>query len=318
MSVIKSRKYTKVLMFLATVMFAQLSLADVVPAASDTKQGFDWVFKNQKNGAISAKTYTKYREKMLQPTYGNDSVDTKKTIEETIKRRAGAVNGGGGDHYTLDYLVTATQHVYPFLKSLENKDKLPVGIAEKFLASVDPSRIYSSDSDVYESCDGSASGRTVEACYNADYDFFVLSRSRYPLQTNSKAEEDLKNKLIMHEQFRRMGYEGDEYELTRLIDSLFVVYNPLKITFYQKTENEDGSSSFVLPRAIVGQDDYSIYVKDSRELHTLCRQLGFQTSLDVSMAAAKDGSACMSIDSDRKRFVAIPCDKVVYSFSCHN
>lgn len=128
----------------------------------------------------------------------------------------GGEDSGGGDSYTLDFISVAVNQVYPWLK--ENGSKLnPQVDASVFLSHVDPTRVLSKNK-VYESCDDSKRGREVEICYNGVKDLFYISRNKYPLNSS-----DLKLKigLVSHEIFRRMGIEGNNYEVTRQFGALF-------------------------------------------------------------------------------------------------
>jgi len=124
---------------------------------------------------------------------------------------AGGGGTGGGDLYVVDFVTTATQTIYPWLKAHGNSLKPKVN-ATDFLMAMDPRGIVSA-SHVFESCDGSRTGREVDACYNADKDQITLSRTRYPINSDSPD----KLKLIAHEVFRKMRIEGDQYEIVRQI-----------------------------------------------------------------------------------------------------
>ncbi len=119
-------------------------------------------------------------------------------------------SSGGGDEYTLDFIKTATQVVYPWL--MENGKTLsPAVDANAFLLATSPKDISSIDK-VYESCDGSDTGREVEACYSGTSGKIYLSLSRYVV---SAKPTPAKIGLVSHEIFRKMGIEGDGYEITK-------------------------------------------------------------------------------------------------------
>ncbi len=123
--------------------------------------------------------------------------------------QAGSGTSGGGDAYTLDFVQTATQFVYPWL--VQNGAKLlPPVDPSTFLLSINPASIETLDR-VYESCDETNSGREVQACYNSNTGKTYLSRNNYPVNSNSPSKVG----LVAHEIFRKMGIEGDGYEITK-------------------------------------------------------------------------------------------------------
>ena len=121
---------------------------------------------------------------------------------------------GGGDEYTMDFIRVATQIIYPWLVINGSKLSPKVDSAD-FLLAINPKKVASID-HVFESCDGSSMGREVEACYDAKSELTNLSRTRYPLKSDSLA----KFGLVSHEVFRKMGIEGDKYEVSRQISLL--------------------------------------------------------------------------------------------------
>lgn len=131
------------------------------------------------------------------------------TVPSFAKGKMGAGSSGGGDSYVLDFVKTATQEVYPWLlkngRALDSKINI-----NDFLVAINPKEIVSI-AHVFESCDGSNTGREVEACYNADTDFIYLSRTMYRVNDNSPAKQG----VVAHELFRKMGAEGDNYEITK-------------------------------------------------------------------------------------------------------
>jgi len=126
-----------------------------------------------------------------------------------VQASEGGNTSGGGDTYTLNFIKTATQELFPWLSVHGAKLNPPVD-ASAFLLAINPEKIVSLD-HVYESCDQSQSGREVDACYNAKTGRIFLSRTRYPLQQSSPE----KLGLVAHEIFRKMGIEGNLYEVTR-------------------------------------------------------------------------------------------------------
>lgn len=119
-------------------------------------------------------------------------------------------DGGGGDQYTADYVYTAYNEAFEWVRSNQNQFTPPLD-AEAFRKSIDPRRVASAPK-VFESCDRSQSGREVAICYNATEDMFYISRALYPLDVKNSAS---KIRLIIHEQLRRLNREGDRYEITR-------------------------------------------------------------------------------------------------------
>lgn len=127
------------------------------------------------------------------------------------KAAQGTNSGGGGDLYTLDFVKTANQSVFPWL--IKNGANLsPVVDANDFIQAVSPKDIASLEK-VFESCDDTERGREVAACYNAQTNKIFLSRNLYPLNQDGPA----KIRLVAHEIFRKMGIEGDAYEVTKQI-----------------------------------------------------------------------------------------------------
>lgn len=138
-------------------------------------------------------------------------------VSQTVLSKDGGEGSGGGDSYTQDFITVAENEIYPWLK--DNGHKLnPQVDAEEFLKNIDPTKIES-DKHVFESCDGSGTGREVEVCYNGHTDQFFISRTRYPLASSNSPS---KRGLIAHEIFRKMKIEGDKYEVTRQIPVISV------------------------------------------------------------------------------------------------
>lgn len=156
---------------------------------------------------------------------------TKATPQTTAPKsegssRGGAGNTGGGDEYTADFVNTARLEIYPWLKEHGSTLK-PAVDAEEFMKAVDPENIVSSP-QVFESCQfqvideglpsqkivgvpKSKEDRSVPACYNSDVGKIYLSRSRYPIVLRNSSP---KRGLIAHEVFRKMGLEGNAYEIS--------------------------------------------------------------------------------------------------------
>ena len=124
----------------------------------------------------------------------------------------GGGSTGGGDEFALDFIQTATQQLYPWLKA-HGKSLNPKIDADDFLMATNPEEIVS-DLQVFETCDGSKNGREVEACYSESTNKIHLSRTRYPINLKSSPG---KLGLVAHEIFRKMKLEGDQYEITRQI-----------------------------------------------------------------------------------------------------
>lgn len=120
---------------------------------------------------------------------------------------------GGGDQFVRDFVAVATQEVYPYLKNFGKSLDRRVE-AEDFLLAVNPKDIESQNR-VYEKCDPRSheeKEREVEVCYNADLDRYYISRTLYPLKQMNMAS---KRALVAHEIFRKMGIEGDGYEVSK-------------------------------------------------------------------------------------------------------
>ena len=127
---------------------------------------------------------------------------------------------GGGDEYTLDFVQTATQQIYPWLKAHGNS-LVPKVNADDFLMTTNPENIIS-EYQVFESCDGSNGGREVEACFNSITNKIHLSRTLYPLNIKNSSG---KLGLVAHEIFRKMKLEGDKYEITRQLSIVAIPGN---------------------------------------------------------------------------------------------
>jgi len=124
----------------------------------------------------------------------------------------GPGSGGGGDPYVMDFVNTATTEVLPWLAVHGAELPTPISATE-FKKYINPKLVFVLD-DVYESCDGTKRGRASVGCYNATEGRWYLSRHFYPLDVVGSA---MKRNFIMHEIFRSMGVEGDNYEQTRTI-----------------------------------------------------------------------------------------------------
>lgn len=135
------------------------------------------------------------------------------------KEKMGAGSSGGGDSYVLDFIKTANLYVLPWLKKNENSMDFVIDEAA-FKEAVNPREILSID-QVFESCDGSQKGREVEACFNAKTGLTYLSRTRYRLGDYSNA----KLGFVAHEVFRKMGIEGDNYEVTKKLKESMTLDN---------------------------------------------------------------------------------------------
>lgn len=129
---------------------------------------------------------------------------------QSLVQARGGIDTGGGDNYVLDFVMVANQNLYPWLQENGSKLKPPVD-AEKFQGLICPNNISSTDK-VFEACDGSNNGREVAACYNQKENHIYLSRAMYPI---SEKLTPSKLGLVAHEVFRKMGIEGDGYEVTR-------------------------------------------------------------------------------------------------------
>lgn len=140
--------------------------------------------------------------------YDQSQVDTS-MYKNLVARSKGPGGTGGGDDFTLDFITTATLEL-PSLLRTEWKNKVPHMKIDEIEKTLDPSKIRSAKK-VYESCDESNQGREVVVCFNKNTKEFVISRSLYPINQSSIA----KIKLVAHEIFRKLGLEGDGYELTR-------------------------------------------------------------------------------------------------------
>lgn len=155
------------------------------------------------------------------------------------QKKEGVSSGGGGDHYTINFVNFAEKEVYPWL--VKNGSRIqPTVDAEQFKQKIqDLAEITESKDVVYESCDESQNGRIVAACYNSVTDRFFINRKLYPLDTQNSHSKRL---LVMHEIFRRMKIEGDKYEITRNL-SLNTTNPQLTLTCMIRYYQEAGFSS---------------------------------------------------------------------------
>jgi len=133
------------------------------------------------------------------------------------KARMGGGDPGGGDQYTLDFINTAQNEIYPWLKKHGTELNPPIN-AEEFLKFVNPKKIVSQPA-VFESCNKSGkpeseNDRSVSACYSATTGMTRINQSTYPLDV---VASPMKRNFIMHEVFRKMGIEGDDYKVTKRI-----------------------------------------------------------------------------------------------------
>lgn len=160
----------------------------------------------------------------------------------------GVGNTGGGDEFTYDFLFTANQIIYPWLKS--NGHKLnPKVDAEAFLKALDPKSLVSVQ-EVYESCDEKKSGRPVSACYNARTGQILLSRDRYITDNFSPS----KIGLVSHEIFRKMGIEGDNYEVTKQIAIAKIPPNIFYAEYFDCDLESSDSPYYKVQRFIVSME----------------------------------------------------------------
>ena len=140
----------------------------------------------------------------------------------------GGINSGGGDSYVVRFMITMSSEVYPWFKLHQaNVEKIIPSeffVPEDLFKAADPTRMVSQDK-VFESCRDSKQGaisdrdREVEFCYDAEADYFRLSRTfrSQPGQPNPSFRG-----LVLHELLRRLGLEGDQYEISKqlLMDGL--------------------------------------------------------------------------------------------------
>ncbi len=136
---------------------------------------------------------------------------------------------GGGDLFILDFTQTAREEIYPWIKEHGSQLTPPVN-AESFLEAISPKDMISMD-HVYESCDGSNSGREVDACYNEITKQTVISRTRYPIRMPTSPA---KSALVAHEIFRKLKLEGDDYNVSRQMPILLLdpqTQNMMRSTF---------------------------------------------------------------------------------------
>lgn len=149
------------------------------------------------------------------------AVHTTEAQKRNSKKGPGGT--GGGDEFTLDFLST-TEEALALLLQTPHPHQSKIDAAA-FREAVKAPRIESVDK-VFESCDNSQKGREVTFCYNKNLDFWQISRTRYPLNMSSVA----KIKGVAHEVLRKLGLEGDDYEITRHIIPESVLQIPTATT----------------------------------------------------------------------------------------
>lgn len=179
-------------------------------------------------------------------------IDVQKPSEGPLGKKLGLDNkmgpgsGGGGDPYTLDFLKTIESEVIPWLE--RNGHTLPTPVsAIEFKNYVNPQRIAVLP-DVYESCDGSTDGRNVVGCYNAQEKIWLISRNFYPLDV---VDSPMKRNFIMHEIFRAMGIEGDDYKITKAASHFQVVSDEMiACVVNMRKERYNGGAQFSSTDAI--------------------------------------------------------------------
>jgi len=138
-------------------------------------------------------------------------------ISSYAKVTDGPGGTGGGDEYVLDFISVGYQEVYPWL--VKNGSRLsPAVDAKVFLQQLSQYNIFSKDK-VFEKCDGTQTGKEFQACYNKSTGKIMISRSLWPIK---ELNSPTKRGTVAHEVFRRMGIEGDKYEVTRQIPILSI------------------------------------------------------------------------------------------------
>ncbi len=176
----------------------------------------------------------------------------------------GGTSSGGGDAYTLDFIQTATQIIYPWLS--QNGSKLTPSVnANDFLLAINPAQIASLE-HVFESCDGSATGREVQACFNEKTGKTYLNRSSYTLgNQNAPAKVG----LVAHEVFRKLKIEGDQYEVTQQMpiaqDGIKIEKSDLVVSDSCFLDNTS-AKTFITMRTVRDSLRALLIVEDERKL----------------------------------------------------
>lgn len=146
-------------------------------------------------------------------------------LPKVVSANTGGQDGGGGDSYVQDFIKVAEFEVLPWIETHGN-EVYPSVDAKAFKAAVEnlvAGKTIWSEEVVYETCDGSQSGRIVDACYNYDKNDLIISRTRYPLAINNSA---IKRRIVAHEIFRKMKLEGDDYYLSNQLRFGDILPNP--------------------------------------------------------------------------------------------
>ena len=147
------------------------------------------------------------------------------SLYSVVSLGAGGVGGpGGGDVYVIDFVRIASQEVHPWLVDYGNTLQPPVD-PTAFIMALNSKEIVSV-ANLYESClfkDGENGLQAIHpigktdstdparaACYNPGTGLTYLSRSMYPLNSDTSS----KRALITHEILRRMRLNDDQYQIS--------------------------------------------------------------------------------------------------------
>ena len=225
-----------------------------------------------------------------------------KTNKEVIKKgketnALGGSDRGGGDEFVADFLKVANQEIIPWIRT-NGKDLNPPVEEKHFAETLAALRILSVEK-TFESCHFkevnskllaiklSKKDREVSACFDGAGDIF-LSRSHYPIAViNSSA----KRALVAHEIFRKMGLEGDQYELTKQMydmdsNTFFNDITRLQKKFREASAPEDDAS---IPYAVYRCTNFATTAYADKQIAT--QKIGFQKakSENIFIDPAADG-----------------------------
>lgn len=183
-------------------------------------------------------------------------------ISQSALARPGGDHSGGGSGCLAEFMRTA----YEFSEWLDLKGAQlhPPVRGNQFLLELDPKAIKFTDEDLrYQ-------GNPVDAFWNGSH---ILVRCDRLIPNSFES----RRKVVAHEIFRKMGLEGDHYEISRQIwsDKQFapaagVLYeNPLSIRF-SYVDGRQGTRNTVTVKGTIRWDtgsDFCIFVVGERSFH---------------------------------------------------
>jgi hypothetical protein len=137
--------------------------------------------------------------------------------------------GGGGDGYVASF-VTVARHIEAWLE-IHGKELNPSVDFMAFDRAVDPNKIGSTDSQLYYK------GLPKDCLFDLSSGIITINRARWSELKDGSSEQ---TRVVAHELFRKMGIEGDGYEVsTQIMNSLVsAVVAQLKQGDFASSDND--------------------------------------------------------------------------------